>query len=887
MPLANKSSVTAVSLFALFLSPVYASETKPTLRLPDTVAPTSYRVELTLDPAKETFSGQISIRIDIKKPVGTIWLNANGISVSEASLQISDKTMAAKASQGGDDFLSLDFPSQINVGSGELNIHYTGKVRLKDSSGVFRMEDNGNKYIFTQFESTDARGAFPCFDEPSYKVPWQLTLTIPPSDSAISNTPIAKETTNGSGKTYVFRQTKPLPSYLVAFAVGPLEYVEAGTAGVNKAPVRIVVPKGHATEAKYAAEVTATILTRLEDYFGIPFPYEKSDQVAIPTTFGFGAMENAGMVTYGQTILLADPARDTVDRQREYVSTAAHELAHQWFGDLVTTAWWNDIWLNEAFATWMEQKLVAEWKPEWNTRVEDVSSKLFAEREDSLVTARKIRQEIKTKDDISNAFDGITYQKGAAVIGMFESYIGSSDFRKGVQNYLKEYAFRNATAPEFLDAISTSSKKNITKPFSTFLNQAGVPVVSASLECGQPSPTLHLEQQRSLPLGAKVERQQTWDIPVCIRFKDGTGDQSSCMMMEQPKQDMKLSAKSCPDWLQMNRDAIGYYQVDYRGDLFEKLTMDGVANTLSVPERVDFMGNARSAAGAGRLPLSNELKLVGLFHSDSDRHVIESALNIGLQPRQWVPAKLETNYQHFVETNFGPRAHEIGWTPRTGEDENVSLLRPGLVGDVAMYGGDKELAKQGRELAEKWLQNHSSVDPNLTSAVLQTAAYYGDKSLMDRYLGELQKTTDRQERQRLEIAMIYFRDPAAIEEGMRAVLSGEVPFIEVGGYLLVASGQSSDATRKMPLKFLEAHYDEVLAKRPTGGGFDFGSVLPRVGSSFCDAQSKEELKSFFEPRVDKLLGARRALDQTLEGIDDCIAYRSAQLPSLESFLQKY
>ena len=569
MALLNKGSVTAVSLFALFLPCASAAGTKPTLRLPESVAPTSYKVELTLDPAKETFSGLISIKIDVKTSVKTIWLNATGISVSEAWLKTSGRSLSAKASPSGEDFLSLDFPSEVPVGSAELTIHYTGKVRLQDSSGVFRMEDNGNKYIYTQFESTDARAAFPCFDEPSYKVPWQLTLTVPTSDTAISNTPIAHETKTDSGKTYVFKQTKPLPSYLVAFAVGPLEYVEAGTAGVNKAPVRIVVPKGHADEAKYAAEVTATILTRLEDYFGIPFPYEKSDQVAIPTTFGFGAMENAGMVTYGQTIILGNPARDTINRQREYVSTAAHELAHQWFGDLVTTAWWNDIWLNEAFATWMEQKLVAEWKPEWKTRVDDVDSKLYAEEEDSLVTARRIRQEIKTKDDISNAFDGITYQKGAAVIGMFESYIGPAEFRKGVQSYLKQYAFRNATAPEFLDAISTSSKKNITKPFSTFLNQAGVPVVSASLDCGQASPTLHLEQQRSLPMGAKAEGQQTWDIPVCVKTSAGAGAQESCTMIDRPKQDMKLSAKSCPPWVQMNKDAIGYYQVDYRGGLFE------------------------------------------------------------------------------------------------------------------------------------------------------------------------------------------------------------------------------------------------------------------------------------------------------------------------------
>ena len=410
------------------------------------------------------------------------------------------------------------------------------------------MEEDGNHYIFTQFEDTDARAAFPCFDEPSYKVPWQLTLQIPQKYDAVSNTPIEKHETSEDSKILHFKQTKPLPSYLVAFAVGQFDFVPAGYAGVNRAPVRIVTPKGHASEAQYAAEVTATILTRLENYFGIPFPYEKSDQVAIPVTYGFGAMENAGMVTYAQDILLSGARGDTTARQRLYATVAAHELSHQWFGDLVTTAWWNDIWLNEAFATWMEQKLVAEWKPEWHTRVGDVDSKLGAETEDTLKSARKIRQEIKTKDDISNAFDGITYEKGAAVIGMFESWVGPSAFRKGVQSYLKKYAFKNADGADFLAAISSATKKSVSEPFSSFLNQAGVPLVSVALDCNGKSPVLHLEQERSLPQHTKQAPNQLWQIPVCVRYEDSSSSKSACTLMSDPRSDWKLDSESCPTW---------------------------------------------------------------------------------------------------------------------------------------------------------------------------------------------------------------------------------------------------------------------------------------------------------------------------------------------------
>ncbi|HVW86643.1 MAG TPA: M1 family metallopeptidase, partial [Bryobacteraceae bacterium] len=369
-----------ICLSLLLAQAAYGADNPPKSRLSEVenIQPASYRADLTLDPEKSTFSGSITIRMEIRDPVQTMWLNQEKIRIKNAVLTFADNKKSAKVIPGGEDFVGLRFDAPIPAGPATLSVEYSGVVIEKNSSGVFRQQESGNWYIFTQFEATDARAAFPCFDEPSYKTPWQLTLHVPESDNAISNTPILSEKSAAGMKTLEFKETKPLPSYLVAFGVGPFEFVDAGRAGVNKVPVRIVVPKGKAGEAKYAAEVTATILTRLENYFGIPYPYEKADQVAIPDTAGFGAMENVGMVTYAQNILLSDPKVDRIARQRSYATVAAHELAHQWFGDLVTTAWWDDIWLNEAFATWMERKLIAEWKPEWQTRVADVSEKLFA-----------------------------------------------------------------------------------------------------------------------------------------------------------------------------------------------------------------------------------------------------------------------------------------------------------------------------------------------------------------------------------------------------------------------------------------------------------------------------------------------------------------------------
>jgi alanyl aminopeptidase len=536
----------------------------------------------------------------------------------------------------------------------------------------------------------------------------------------------------------------------------------------------------------------------------------------------------------------------------------------------------------------MEQKILAEWKPEWHTRVEDVNSKLGAEAEDSLVSARKIRQEIKTKDDISNAFDAITYQKGAAVIGMFEHWVGPEEFRKGVHSYLMKYAFRNATAPEFLDAIGSATNKDVTQPFSTFLNQAGVPLVSVNLDCRQSTPTLHIEQQRFLPLGSKGSTDQQWQIPVCVRYGTGDTGESACELVAQPKMDWTLKTKSCPAWVQANDNAIGYYRVDYERGLLTSLTKGDVDRRLSAAERVDFIGNARALVGAGKLQAADSLGLVEVFHADPERYVVEGALALALQPRlHLVPEDLKPNYQRFLQKNFGQRARELGWVPKPGEPDNVRLLRPALVPDIATYGGDEQLAQEGRALAEKWLQDRNSVDPNMVTAVLDTAAYYGDKTLFEKFLAQYKESKDRQERERLLRAMASFRDPAAIHAAEEAVLAGEIPMVQGGGYLLLSAGQGSANTRHMPFDFLKAHYDQILKERPTGGGFDFGGALPRVGQSYCNAESRDALKEFFKPRVDKLTGAPRTLSQVLESIDVCIAQKKAEQPSVDAFLKKY
>jgi len=493
------------------------------------------------------------------------------------------------------------------------------------------------------------------------------------------------------------------------------------------------------------------------------------------------------------------------------------------------------------------------------------------------VTARKIRQEIETRGDISNAFDGITYNKGAAVIAMFESWMGPEGFRRGVQNYLRQYAFRTTTASDFLDALSSSSKKDITKPFSTFLEQAGVPVVKVTLDCSK-APALHLEQSRG-------STSQVWSIPICVRYGSGKGE-SQCTLMTQPSMDWPLQAKSCPAWIDANANAQGYYRVDYQGTLLSALTSGDVEHRLTAAGRYDLIGNAEAMASGGRMPAADALRMVEAFRSDSSRQVLQRSLALALSfQRDVVPESLLPNYQRFLRKSFQARARELGWIPRPGESEDIRLLRPELVGAMAKTGGDQELAQQARQLAEKWLADRKAVTPDVVGSVLSSAAYHGDIALFQSFLAEFKKTQDRQDQERLIGAITEFRDLAAVEAGMQEVLTGRVKLAD--GFLLLFGGQNSPTTRKLPFEFVKAHFNEIMKDNPSIFGFSFGSFLPKVGGSFCDAESRKQLQDYFAPLVDKYDGAPRKLAQVLEGVDLCIAWVAAQRPSVSEFLAKY
>jgi alanyl aminopeptidase len=872
--------LTACSVAAALAAP---NLEPPKLRVPDNVQPILYAVDLTVIPDRDTFQGAVDINIDIRTATPVIWLNASDLEIQEASFRPSSGALAkAQVLDGGKDFAGFSFDHPLS-GKGVLHVAYHGKISRNSSAGLFQMKEADQWYVYSQFEPTDARRAFPCFDEPGFKVPWQLTLHVPKDDVALANSPELSHTEEPDGMQAVkFKESKPLPSYLVALAVGRFDIVDAGKVG--KVPLRIITPRGKGVNAKYAVESVPQLLKLLEDYFGIPYPYEKLDSIAMPIS-NF-AMENAGLITYGETLLLSKPEEDTINRQRDCAIVTAHEMAHQWFGDLVTTAWWDDIWLNEAFASWMENKIVGEWKPDWHIDVTAVNDRLFAMGEDSLVSTRKIRQPIESNNDIANAFDGITYQKGEAVIQMFETWIGKDKFRKGIHVYLKQHAWGAATAKDFEAAISSATGHNIAPAFDTFLNQAGVPEVSVELNCTG-KPALELSQKRLLPIGSQGSAEQSWQIPVCVAYDSDGSTHHQCELLSDPRSRMVLtSAKSCPAWIEPNDGENGYYQVDYKNGLLDKV-LAGQGTHLSLAERVGVLGNVESLVNSGDLSPRVALALVPEFSQDLNREIVSAVTGIaGIVKDNSVPDELREKGARFIREVFGQRASELGWAAKPDESRDARLLRLQLVPFVAAVGEQRDLIAAADQLTRKWLNDRTAIAPDMTSTVLRVAAEFGNSELFDRLHEAAIKETNQQQRERIISALGAFRDPEIARRAMALTLTKEFDARE-SFYALLFGPRAYPETRELPFQFVQQNIDKLLTAIPREVGEDYAAVLPFVGGAFCDAPHRERIQTFFADRVKTFTGGPRNLAQVLEEIDLCIAKRKALAPELEAFLQRY
>ncbi|PTL83428.1 M1 family metallopeptidase [Vitiosangium sp. GDMCC 1.1324] len=849
----------------------------PSLRLPSQVRPTGYTVELTLDPSQPTFQGVVDIDLEVKEATDAIWLLGRYLTVKEATLTVGGKAVALTQTKGNGDFLGFIPASTLPPGAAHLRLAYEGQLSERETIGAFRAQDHGAWYAYTQFEPLGARRVFPCFDEPGFKVPWQLTFHVPAGNVAVTNTPLVNEEPRAQGgTTYRFARTQPLPSYLIAFGVGPFDFLEAKPSGEKAVRTRIITPKGQAVEGTYAAQVTPEILGHLEKYFGIAYPFEKLDVLSVPLLGG--AMEHPGLVTFNSELILSKPAEDSIGRQRRFYDVQMHELAHQWFGDLVTMAWWDDLWLNEAFASWATPRIVEGAQPTWDAPIERVRERSYALGSDSLVTARHIRQPIESEDDILNAFDGITYGKGSAVLSMTESWLGRDVFQRGVQRHLRAHAHGNATAKDFLDTMSAESGKDVSGVLGSFLDQGGAPLVTARLDCSGKVPVAKLSQSRFLPVGSAGSAKQTWKVPLCVRYGTGRESFRACTVMEGETAELPLSeSKACPAWLLPNADGAGYYRTALDAQMLGRLLSSGGV-PLTRAERVTLVGDVQALVSAGTMAASDALGLLPGLAGDKDRQVFQASLELlGLVRPSMLSDARQADRERFLRDTYGARARALGFTPRANEDEDTRLLRPMLLRFAGEQGGDAKLVAEARKLTDKWLGDSKAIAPELVYTTLGIAAAHGDAALHAKLMTAMRSEKDRRKREQLIDALGGFRDPALVRENLKLLLEPGMDTRELV-MLLFMAGQVK--TRDVAFGFVKENYDALASRLEE----DRIAALVWSAAAYCDPVHRQEAAAFFTERMARAPGGPRMLAQMLEGMDLCIAFKEAQGPGIESFL---
>jgi alanyl aminopeptidase len=855
--------------------PPAPAEKGPSLRLPRDFLPTSYAARLEMDPAKVDFRGSISITGTAKKTLDVVWLHGKNLKIAKATAIKDNAELPVKVTLVGDELLKLEPQRPIEAGEWTFMIDYAGELDTKASAGAFRQTVADHSYIYTQLEALYARRVFPCFDEPDNKVPWKLTLDVPKKLVAVSNTPIASETPlDGDKKRVEFAVTKPLPTYLVAFGVGPFEIVDGGKSA-RGTPVRVFTLAKRAADGDYAAKTSAKLLDISEDWFGTPYPYEKLDMLAIPVTVGFGAMENAGLITFTETLILHD-AKASKDRKHRWIVVAAHEIAHQWFGNLVTMGYWDDIWLNEGFANWMESKIAGKFEPSWRETEADLETRNWALYADSLVTARKIRQPIVSNDDILNAFDGITYNKGASVLNMFEAYLGPEVFQRGVRDYLKARAWGNATSSDFANALATAAgKPEVATAFATFLEQPGTPEITATAKCDG-APTIELSQRRYVPPGAATpEATKPWMLPVCVVYEAGGKRAQACTMLDAPAGSIALATKACPRWVMPNADGRGYYRNTYTAPQLTALR-DEAWKHLSWTERRAVFFDASSLARTGKLPLAAALSLVPPMLAGKDRFTVPSAVDLPASFDEWVSDALRPKYEYWLRATFGAGALAAGLSTKDADSLDAEELREALVYTVAWKAREPKLVEQALGLADKWRDLPQSI-----RYIVLAVSVDANPALFDKVLAEAPNEPERTKRLDMLHALAAVRDQSRQSRAHALLLD---PKVDIRESIWMLWKTTTEANRAISQAFFKAHEADIIKRLPVDGAtFSVGS-LGSLFTKSCKADQREAVVVYVTKTFGNYPGAERVLRQSIEDMDQCIAKRAVIEPQLDAWL---
>ena len=842
------------ALLLLFLAPsLFAA----TVRLGEDVLPVRQQVLLATDPRSDVYRGAVQVDLEVKKPVRAFRFHAVDLSIVSLRLTRNGAPVDAvySASEGGTVLVRVEKP--LARGRYALAIDFTNKYN-RQAVGLYKMTlKDGTPYLFTQFQAVDARRAFPVWDEPGIKIPYELTVTIPAQYDAVSNTPVAAESKDGDTRTIRFAATKPLPSYLIALAVGEFDYTPIEGMSV---PGRVVAPKGQGRLAASAAAVTPKILAALEAYFGGRYPFEKMDLIAVPEYWA-GAMENPGAITYRDTILLLDPATATPDQRQNLARVTAHELAHMWFGDLVTMEWWDDFWLNESFADWMGDKITDQLFPEFEHAISEMAGVQGVMNADMRATTDPIRRRNQTPEEAMRNV-GLAYDKGKAVLAMFEQWIGPEKFRAGVLAHIEANRWGNANSSEFFASLSRHAPAGTAAALETFIAQPGIPLVTVERNG---TSTLRLTQER---FSAAKVAPQTWHIPVTLRTDRGT----KAVMLDTKSKTVQLDAPA--QWVYPHANGVGYYRWQMDDAAMTALARRA-ADVLAPRERLAFIGNLGALFRAGELHGDAYLQLLETFAADPDPHVAETLLfALGHVRTTFDSPETRPRFADYLRRTLAPMLARIGSTPREGEPLTVTSLRPTLIAYLAEYGLDEPTRQFAREAAAKYLQDPRSVHPTLASVVVGLSASHGDAALYEEYRRHFEAATVPAERARFLSALRQFSDPELRRRTREYALT---PAVRPTELFTLIGDTDTEEEREALYRWVTENFDALRKKMPP----TFASGSPFIAGG-CNPERVARAREFFASR--KIEGTERQLARVEEQVNECAALRSREMEAVARYL---
>ena len=847
-------------------------------RLPGGVSPEHYSLTVNVNFPTNSFEGDETIKVKLDQATSTITLNALEIEFHDVSITAGGQTQTAKVSTDEkNETATFTVAKQISAGDATVNIKYTGHLNDK-LRGFYLSTYKGKKYLVSQMESTDARVAFPSFDEPSYKATFDMTAIIDKGDIAISNGEVVSDTPGPGDKHTVKFSTSPkMSSYLVALTVGDWKCVSDHTDGVK---VSVCTVPGKENMAQFPLAASKAFLHYYNSYYGIKYPLPKLDNIAVPD-FQAGAMENWGAIIYRETALLIDDKTASVGAKQNVAGVIAHEMAHQWFGDLVTAAWWDDIWLNEGFATWMTPHPVASWKSDWMVDQDVVEEVNNAMGVDSVASQRPIHQKAESRGEIDQLFDGIAYGKAASVLHMLESYLGPETFRQGVNLYLKEHAYGNATAADFWTAMAHASHKPVDEIMPTFVMQAGVPYVEVNAKCNGGNTTLSMSQKRYLntPTLFNQPNDQIWQIPVCAKGVNGSqAGTQQCFLLTKREQEFQL--KGCSKFVFPNSNALGYYRYSYDNAGLQSMG-NGVEKSLTPDERISLISNEWALMRVGKHSVGDYLALGAQLKNTPGSVLIENFNgHLAFIHDELLNDSDRPAFESWMRTQFSPVLQQLGYAARPNDTPEDKVKRAVLFRSLGNLAEDPEVIQQANTMVQELMKDPTSVDGTLAQSVVAVAAQHGDAELYKQFQAQLQKAKSPQQYYMFARALGQFPDPQLIQQTLNTALT---PAVRGQDLFMLLPMMGNPASRQATWDFMRKNFEQLHAK--AGGGLGGASVFIEGADSFCSSEKAEEVKEFFQQHP--FPGTERSQKEALESITSCVELRDQQQANLSAWLKQH